>query len=46
MAVVSTVGGKIEVPEFTKEEEAGMSANEKAETEKVSWRYSENYSTT
>ena len=34
MAVVSTVGGKIEVPEFTKEEEAGMSANEKAETEK------------
>lgn len=34
MAVVSTVGGKIEVPEFTEDERAGMSANELAETEK------------
>ena len=45
MAVISTVGGKLEVPEFTKEEEAAMSKNELDETEKVSWRYSENYST-
>ena len=34
MATISTVGGTLEVPEFTEEEENELSANEKAETEK------------